>query len=498
MKKFLIITKTNIIRNIIVLLVFYFVFPTYILAKQKLSFKNGKFKICQFTDLHWNPESPKCLETTKIIQTVLKKERPSLVILTGDVVTYAPAIKGWLSIIKIFEEAKIPYVVTMGNHDSEIITKDSIFNLLLASPYYIGGRGPKNIFGYGNYCIPVYGSKKVNEIKAVLYCIDSNDYLPGNTYVYYDWIHFNQIEWYREQSKFYKKMNNGVPIPSLAFFHIPLVEYGEIIGNVDTYGNMLEDGVSSSKINSGLFASFLDMKDVIGVFAGHDHNNDIIGIDKGIALAYGRVTGSDAYGSLQRGGRIIELYEGKKKFDTWITTSIGKEDTYYYPSGLTSLDEKKMNYLPAIKPIQQNHGVLYSYYEGKCKNTSEIKKCKKIKEGILKNISIKGALKENHFAYEFRTLIRIPQKGIYQFYTFSDDGSVIYINDKLVVNNDGGHSSREAVGKVALDKGFHEMRVLYFEDYMGQELKIGYWGRNILKTYLPDSILYIPSSEIYK
>ena len=36
----------------------------------------------------------------------------------------------------------------------------------------------------------------------------------------------------------------------------------------------------------------------MGVFVGHDHDNDFIGIDKGIALGYGRVTGADAYGEM--------------------------------------------------------------------------------------------------------------------------------------------------------------------------------------------------------
>lgn len=52
----------------------------------------------------------------------------------------------------------------------------------------------------------------------------------------------------------------------------------------------------------------------MGVFVGHDHDNDFIGIDKGIALGYGRVTGADAYGELTRGARIIELYEDQFKF----------------------------------------------------------------------------------------------------------------------------------------------------------------------------------------
>ena len=84
----------------------------------------------------------------------------------------------------------------------------------------------------------------------------------------------------------------------MAFFHIPLIEYNEIRGDGKTYGNDKEGGVASANINSGMFASFLDMRDVMGVFVGHDHDNDFIGIDKGIALGYGRVTGADAYGEL--------------------------------------------------------------------------------------------------------------------------------------------------------------------------------------------------------
>ena len=76
-------------------------------------------------------------------------------------------------------------------------------------------------------------------------------------------------------------------------------------------------------------------------------DNDFIGIDKGIALGYGRVTGADAYGELTRGARIIELYEDQFKFDTWISTPSGREAAYYYPSGLNSDEEQSMAYLPA-------------------------------------------------------------------------------------------------------------------------------------------------------
>ena len=63
--------------------------------------------------------------------------------------------------------------------------------------------------GCGNCVIPVYGSKNREKVEALLYCMDSNDYQPNKLYGPYDWIHFDQIAWYREQSARFTKENNG-------------------------------------------------------------------------------------------------------------------------------------------------------------------------------------------------------------------------------------------------------------------------------------------------
>jgi hypothetical protein len=91
----------------------------------------------------------------------------------------------------------------------------------------------------------------------------------------------------------------------------------------------------------------------------------------------------------------------------------------------------------------------------------------------------------------FDALISIAERGIYRFYTYSDDGSVLYIDGNEVVNNDGGHSARRADGKIALEPGLHRIKVKYFEDYMGQELEIGYSSRTITECAIPADILYI-------
>ena len=241
-----------------------------------------------------------------------------------------------------------------------------------------------------------------------------------------------------------------------------------------------------------MFCSMIEKKDVMGIFVGHDHDNDYIGIDQGIALAFGRTSGVDAYGKLERGSRIILMYEGESQFDTWIRTKEGTQFKYYYPSGLSSVDEESMTYLAAKSIKVKQQGVSYSYYEGKrFKNTGEIAQEKPVKNGILKNISIDPATAQDSMAFVFKTWIKIPEKSVYRFYTYSDDGSKLFVDGQLVVDNDGSHSMRRADGKVALDKGFHELTVLYFEDYMGEMLEVGYSSRNIREDRLPDNVLFI-------
>ena len=459
-------------------------------AQKSVAFREGKLKIVQLTDIHWDPQSKNCAQTAQTIEAVLALEKPDIAMLTGDVVTERPGPEGWKAIIALLEKAQVPFTVMMGNHDAEVMPKQEIYDLLAQSPYFIGEKGPETIHGCGNYVVPIYGADH-KTTKALLYCIDSNDYPESKDYGTYDWIHFDQVAWYRQTSARFTKENGGNPLPALAFFHIALPEYDAIPNNGTMLGEKNE-GAGASKINSGLFASFIEMGDVMGAFVGHDHDNDFIGTHYQIALAYGRVTGTDAYGDLERGMRVIELKENERSFDTWVRTPSKKGDIFYYPSGLTSLDEEQMSYLPATTTKAGKPGVAYTYYEGKFKSTADVLKAQPGKEGTFRTFTIKEAAANDHFGYQFRSLINIPEKGVYKFHIYSDDGARLFIDGQEVIDNDGSHSAGEATGKVALEKGFHEICVIYFEDYMGQALEIGITGKNLPKQVLPDGMLFLP------
>lgn len=457
-----------------------------------LRFKGGKLRIAQLTDIHWRPGSEKSEKNPDTILKVLEMEKPDVVILTGDVVTHQPAKEGWRSVVGMMEASGIPFAVTMGNHDAENWPEDSIYHYLSKSRLFIGEKGPEALSGTGNYILPVYASDGTEKVKALLYCMDSNDYTKdAEKFGNYAWIEWNQIAWYREQSRWYAAQNNGQPLPALAFFHIGVPEFKHIQDRPDMYGHLGENG-GFPKINSGMFNAMIEQGDVMGVFVGHDHDNDYIGQEYGIALAYGRVSGHDAYGDLERGARIIELYEDKRQFDTWITTPSMKSLGYYYPSGITLDDEANAVFLS--KPVNPTkNGVSYIYYEGKFKHTDHFKtNGTKKEEGVMSNFSILNAPAKDHFGYEFKSYIKIPKTGVYNFYLYSDDGSLLYVDGKEVIDNNGSHSAARKGGKVPLEAGFHEVRLLYFEDYMGEKLRVKISSRWMEEQDIPDGMLYLP------
>lgn len=139
---------THFNYRILILLAFTFAVNSFhpLSAQTKKQFefrKDHTFKIVQFTDLHWNNNSPTRTKTVEIIQQVLLTEKPDLAILTGDIVTAVPAKEGWLAISKIFADAKINWALVLGNHDAEPeITRDQIFELLEPLPLVCRNERP--------------------------------------------------------------------------------------------------------------------------------------------------------------------------------------------------------------------------------------------------------------------------------------------------------------------------------------------------------------------
>jgi PA14 domain-containing protein len=67
------------------------------------------------------------------------------------------------------------------------------------------------------------------------------------------------------------------------------------------------------------------------------------------------------------------------------------------------------------------------------------------------------------FAIDYTGRFWIEQPGRYGFALLSDDGSRLYIDGHLVIDNDGVHAAQRETGHVTLKSGFHQIRVSYFQ-----------------------------------
>jgi len=285
----------------------------------EFSFRKGKFKILQLTDTHYISGDPRSERALKNVEYVLDKEKPDLVIHTGDIIFGQPAEQSLRDILAPISERKIPFAVALGNHDGQFgLTRTQVFDVIKSIPGNIN-RGVPGITGDSNDIITL--SSESGESKWVFYLFDSLDKIELGDLKGYDYIHFDQIDWYLRHSREYTRGNGGKPLPSLAFFHIPFPEFKTAWQDkwLDVNG-FIRELPGSPIYNSGLFLQMMQAGDIKAVICGHDHNSDYVQRWHGMLFMYGRFSGGDTvYNDLKpNGARIIELSEGSEEIHSWI------------------------------------------------------------------------------------------------------------------------------------------------------------------------------------
>lgn len=297
-----------------------------------------KFKIMQIADTQEIPAvSP---DTLSLINNALDREKPDLVIFTGDQIKgYSKKFKKDPAIIEStidilvepIAKRNIPFMMTYGNHDAQCgVDNRGQYKFYAKYDNFISGD-LRNADDVGTADIQIYSSTEDKPVFE-LYIIDSHGkakdgagYAPADK---------KQIEWYvsrREQLK----AENGDYLPSLVFQHIPVPEFFDVIkkvpkgtkGAVPAYGaheneyfvlndetiaegGFMLESPASPDVNTGEFETMSEKGDVLGIYVGHDHNNSFVVKYKGVDLGYTQGAGFNVYGPGEnRGVRIFELDE---------------------------------------------------------------------------------------------------------------------------------------------------------------------------------------------
>ncbi len=131
----------------------------------------------------------------------------------------------------------------------------------------------------------------------------------------------------------------------------------------------------------------------------------------------------------------------------------------------------------------------YKLYHGSWDKMPDFTKLEPQKTGVLANglFDISPRDKNENFGFSFTGEIECPKDGKYTFTTSSDDGSLLLIDGKLVVNNDGVHGVKTISGSVTLKKGKRAIEVRFFEKSGGEALAVGWSGPGIKKQSLSKS-----------
>ena len=166
-----------------------------------------------------------------------------------------------------------------------------------------------------------------------------------------------------------------------------------------------------------------------------------------------------------------------------------------FKDGLESIEfhstAQKCHYAPALKGDFTQNGVKFSYYTGDFKCTDDITRLGTfVKEGTLAIPTLDPTEQDDYYGFIYTGYINVPETKVWNFGLYCDDGGLLQIDGKDVVDNDGTHSAALMRGFAPLEAGVHSFTLKYLESYEGEELKV-FWDRDGKAEEIPADAYFI-------
>jgi len=175
-------------------------------------------------------------------------------------------------------------------------------------------------------------------------------------------------------------------------------------------------------------------------------------------------TAPDENGAEYKGAFEVSLNQNEKRELKTIVILPNKRKSSVYSATLL----RRLPLEPFGKTIEKNNVVNFAFYKKSFKSVKEMDVAEPTEKGTTKSIGLQqfadktDKLKES-FGVIFDGFLEIPSDGLYEFEMESDDGAVLVIGEEAVVDLDGLHGKTTASGIVPLKKGFHKVRLKYFQ-----------------------------------
>jgi len=263
-----------------------------------LEMSGDTLKILQFTDLHLTYGiDANDRKTLEMMEKLATSDDFDLIVITGDMTLSTAALALFSQLVKEMESLKIPWTFVFGNHETDYNEYQDFLSRIEDTDYLLFKTGPEMVDGgVGNFVIQ-FTQDSVPFYNLYLMDSHSEETVYTEEAGEYGYVSTAQVDWYTTH------VTEDL-VDSVMFMHIPLRQF---MNPAEYVGIFEEDKVYAQGIDTGLFDAIVQAGKTMGVFVGHDHLNDFYLIKNGVYLAYGRISGYNAYGNIERGGRVIAV-----------------------------------------------------------------------------------------------------------------------------------------------------------------------------------------------
>jgi hexosaminidase len=161
----------------------------------------------------------------------------------------------------------------------------------------------------------------------------------------------------------------------------------------------------------------------------------------------------------------------------------------FLPGGATSPPRQARFSRTTLQPagrmpsIPLEPGLRVAYYEQAFPNAREVGTVDPTRVATAAAVALPGFQRPETYGLLFTGYLRVEHSGLYTIGLSSDDGSVLEIGGKIVVDNDGWHSDATRTGMVALEAGIHPLTIRYVQ---------GSGGASLGATIAPDGETPVP------
>ncbi len=201
-------------------------------------------------------------------------------------------------------------------------------------------------------------------------------------------------------------------------------------------------------------------------------------------------SGEIAYYEIYQGGQLVKKVDGNKTSQMIGNTSTSV-DYQFSVLAVDGAGNKSPNSEVLNITYEVFKGLNYVYYEGNWATMPDYQQEISKKTGFVDNFSLTPKERNENFGFRFYGYLQIDNPGDYTFYTKSNTGSKLYIDNREVVNNDYANDVTERSGSAyKLSAGKHAIMVDYRNATEADLLEVRYAGPGVNKMTIPDSKLY--------